>query len=825
MKILFITPHLSTGGAPQYLLKKITELIDSCDVYCVEYSNITGGVLVVQRSQIENILKNKLITLSDNKYELTDYINSINPDIIHFEEMPEYFCDKNLAKQIYSKERKYKIIETSHDSSFNPKDKCFFPDQFVFVSKYQQQIFSELNIPSDVVEYPIVYKEKTNRDKSLIDLGLDPTKTHVLNVGLFTPRKNQLEILNYAKELLNENVQFHFVGNQADNFRWYWEPLMKNFPKNCKWWGERKDVDTFYNAMDVFLFSSKGTDKDKETNPLVVREAIGWNIPTLMYKLPVYMDMYDQYKCINWMYNEKEKNINLLKSFIKNKTPITTNDDFNISIEDSENKIHITYNGENTLNNVLISVKDRDSKACIYSYQENVMYKGFSFWLMPLPKGFYDFEKNLNFGGFLIQIYENNNLFFEKDFKYRDISIKKPIVDFSDVDPIFLNYNEFFVEQIYKECELVDLDLCIDMGSNVGLFTKFLLNNDAKKIFCFEPNKKAYARLCKNMANENGVYIFNSAISTSSNPIKLYIDDNNSLISSIASVAQSKWIHKHETNEYYEVNAITMDQIIKNNDIQKISFLKIDIEGFEFELIENWGVYEFSKIERMLIEHHKFYFDDGEQRLLKLKTKLNEYGYRLTYNHNFIYASKFLCDSTLETIQTKLNFGTDKNSTHCYLSTYDKLFFPYKNKNIDLLEIGIYSGESLKLWNKYFTNKSNIYGIDIDLSHLSGDVLNKENITVINKNINHLSTKLFSDMLFDIVIDDGSHSKEDQIYFYEFFKNKLKPGGILIIEDIADYNFDIIKQYVKDDPNVEFFDYRNIKNRFDDIILIYRKTQ
>ena len=74
MKVLFIAPHLSTGGAPQYLLKKIQLLKDDCDIYCVEYNNITGGVLVVQREQIQNLLGDKLITLDNDKQKLIDII-------------------------------------------------------------------------------------------------------------------------------------------------------------------------------------------------------------------------------------------------------------------------------------------------------------------------------------------------------------------------------------------------------------------------------------------------------------------------------------------------------------------------------------------------------------------------------------------------------------------------------------------------------------------------------------------------------------------------------------------------------------------------------
>jgi len=294
MKILFITPHLSTGGGPQYLLKKIIELKDEHDVYCVEYDDVTGGVFVVQRNRVKEILNTKMITLNNNKHELITHIKNINPDVIHFEELPEYFCDVNVAEKIYVPNRTYKIIETSHDSSFDINTKQFFPDRFAFVSIYQKKMFAPLKIESDVVEYPIEYKTKSDRVGSLQALGLDPNLTHFVNVGLFTPRKNQAEIIDYARRLIDQPVQFHFVGNQAGNFQHYWEPLMKNLPKNCKIWGERKDVDSFYNAMDVFLFTSKGTTHDKETSPLVIREAIGWNIPSLLYNLPVYCGMYDK---------------------------------------------------------------------------------------------------------------------------------------------------------------------------------------------------------------------------------------------------------------------------------------------------------------------------------------------------------------------------------------------------------------------------------------------------------------------------------------------------------------------------------------------------
>jgi len=70
-KLLYIAPHLSTGGLPQYLYKKIELLQGEFDIYLVEWDNHTGGVLVVQRNKITNLLSsNHFFTLGENKTEI-----------------------------------------------------------------------------------------------------------------------------------------------------------------------------------------------------------------------------------------------------------------------------------------------------------------------------------------------------------------------------------------------------------------------------------------------------------------------------------------------------------------------------------------------------------------------------------------------------------------------------------------------------------------------------------------------------------------------------------------------------------------------------------
>ena len=313
-KLLYIAPHLSTGGLPQYLTKKIELLKDTYEIYLVEWVDCTGGVLVVTRNKIVNLVDpDKFFTLGEDKQELIDIINKVQPDIIHLEEIPEFFMSGEIAKQIYTQDRKYIIVETSHDSSFDTSTKQFFPDKFMFVSNWQIQQYKDIDIPQVVVYYPIEYVERPNRTEALLNLGLDPNKKHVLHVGLYTSRKNQAEFFEYARQF--PDVEFHSLGNRADNFKWYWEPLVQNQPSNLIWWNERTDVDKFYQAMDLFLFTSRGTNNDKETMPLVIREAVSYQIPVLIYNLPVYLNYWDDFKGVSYLeFNNFEKNCEIIAS-------------------------------------------------------------------------------------------------------------------------------------------------------------------------------------------------------------------------------------------------------------------------------------------------------------------------------------------------------------------------------------------------------------------------------------------------------------------------------------------------------------------------------
>lgn len=311
-RLLIVLPHCSTGGGPQYSYKKIQVLRFLYDIYVVEYQNFSNDY-IVQRTKIQNIIDNYEI-LGDNKYRLLEIIEQFKPDYIHFEEIIELFHGNeiyDIITKITKLENRPYIFETTH-SSKKQENKFLIPDGFSFVSDLNKTQYSDLNIPTVISEYPTEKQIRPQRHKSLIDLNLNPNYIHIVNVGIFTPGKNQSEIFEYAKLLQDEKVQFHFVGLQAENFKEYWEPLLNDIPKNCKLWGQQDNTYKFLLSMDLHLFTSK-----LENNPLVVKEAIECDIPQFIYNLPVYSNKFDKFSNIYYLTNDFNENLTKLKNFIE----------------------------------------------------------------------------------------------------------------------------------------------------------------------------------------------------------------------------------------------------------------------------------------------------------------------------------------------------------------------------------------------------------------------------------------------------------------------------------------------------------------------------
>jgi hypothetical protein len=309
-KLLIISPHLSTGGLPQVVCKKIEILRNDFLIKCIEWDFLSGDY-VVQRNRIIEMLGDNFHSMGDDKRgDLSRILLDFDPDVVCLEEFPEMYMDDHCTSLIYDKERRWSVTESTHTSTFPPMTKRWLPDRFVFVSEYTRRSYENFGIPIDVIEYPVDKKERNQREAQE-KLGLDPDYKHIVTVGLFTRNKNQGFAFDIARLLKDEKIKFHFLGNQAMNFHDYWGPIMERKPDSCTVWGERSDVDTFLQACDAFLFPSV-----LELNPLCVKEAMEYSLPIMLFQLDSYCGKYENIEGIHSLSGNASKDSQNLKSIL-----------------------------------------------------------------------------------------------------------------------------------------------------------------------------------------------------------------------------------------------------------------------------------------------------------------------------------------------------------------------------------------------------------------------------------------------------------------------------------------------------------------------------
>jgi FkbM family methyltransferase len=155
-----------------------------------------------------------------------------------------------------------------------------------------------------------------------------------------------------------------------------------------------------------------------------------------------------------------------------------------------------------------------------------------------------------------------------------------------------------------NELKFSENPIIIDIGANVGIVSFYFAKKYPKaKIFAYEPHPLNYQNLIKGIETNNitNVYPFNLAVfSKSGLDVKIHLHENNTSASSVFRYLPE--------DPYIEVKTISLEDILKQNNISYIDFLKIDCEGAEFDILENTQMFYSNDIpiENMFVEFHRF---------------------------------------------------------------------------------------------------------------------------------------------------------------------------------------------------------------------------
>lgn len=162
-----------------------------------------------------------------------------------------------------------------------------------------------------------------------------------------------------------------------------------------------------------------------------------------------------------------------------------------------------------------------------------------------------------------------------------------------------------------REKRINDGDIVVDLGGNIGVFNRWAYSQGASKVISFEPDKRYFKLLSLN-ADSRSV-LFNAAASNEIGEMKLYESTH---------LGGSNLFGTQEGAQSYKVRTYTLDYLFESGLIDRIDFLKVDIEGAEHYALSGISDENLMKVKTISMEYHHSHFNYDEELRQKLINRM-----------------------------------------------------------------------------------------------------------------------------------------------------------------------------------------------------------
>lgn len=215
-------------------------------------------------------------------------------------------------------------------------------------------------------------------------------------------------------------------------------------------------------------------------------------------------------------------------------------------------------------------------------------------------------------------------------------------------------YESFYLKNIIPFInEQVFSYSMLDVGANIGNHSVFL-SNYFNKIYSFEPQKTTYKLLEINTKRISNVKIFNYGISSSFLKEELFINSKN-----------RGMVSKHKIDEFYFKEEVQFKPLELNNE-EKISFIKIDVEGNEIDVLK--------ALKATITKNYpiiSFEFNDHNTKE-NIEDLLNGYGYQDFYVFNRDVLKGFLSKLNYKKLARLKKVPLDKSKNYGIVFTFSE---------------------------------------------------------------------------------------------------------------------------------------------------------
>ena len=200
---------------------------------------------------------------------------------------------------------------------------------------------------------------------------------------------------------------------------------------------------------------------------------------------------------------------------------------------------------------------------------------------------------------------------------------------------LYLNYDSFQSMWVmynwivdWEEFQLIEHyveknDVLFDIGTNMGFYTVWMSRfiNQNGKIHCFEPDKLNYSRLQANISLNK----IKSLIKTN----RYAVSDFNGWLKFTEDRDGENHISNNALESTVEVQSIALDTYLEIQGIQHIAYMKIDVEGFELQVLKGAReILENKKVDIIQLEINQ-QLNNAGTKVSDLLFFLKNYGYNL----------------------------------------------------------------------------------------------------------------------------------------------------------------------------------------------------
>jgi len=188
-------------------------------------------------------------------------------------------------------------------------------------------------------------------------------------------------------------------------------------------------------------------------------------------------------------------------------------------------------------------------------------------------------------------------------------------------DSLFIPYiyKEIYLEGVYVDIFNTRKDMVVlDIGANIGVVTQYM-REYAKKIVAVEPSTEHYEALVKNKEFNgwDNVVTVNAAIAEKNGEMTLNLNTGNRTCHSLN-------LNYNQGGE--KVKVMDFETLFKENDIDHVDFIKMDVEGYEEPILMGESFAKVApKIDAIMLEFHFTDFPKLIDHMIKLGFKARRY--------------------------------------------------------------------------------------------------------------------------------------------------------------------------------------------------------